>query len=209
MTSVGVMASAVNVSAGPGTDVLMEPFNNFTTNGWVLGGSPTIVAGRTGTAARVSGSSGAASYNIPSGNQSADLTIGFAWQQTNLGSDILFLRSDAGATDHNRINVGALGQIIFSRGSVSIANSVNGLVAINTWNYLEVRCTLADAGGIATVQLNGANVITATDLDTKNAGTKTVYDQVRFATPDGRVYLIDDLYLSVGGAPFKGNITIP
>jgi hypothetical protein len=188
--------------------VLTEPFNNFTAAPWTLvAPNPTIVTGRTGTAAQVTLSGCQLNYNVSTPDQTDTVTIGFAWRTTNLNSDLLFLRSDAGATDHNRINITSTGQIIFSRAGTSIASSATGLVAINTWNYLEVQAKLSDTVGTVTVRLNGTAVITATGLDTKNAGTKTVYDQIRFSTLDGRVYLIDDLYLR-NDAVFQGDPTV-
>ena len=89
-----------------GTDVLMEPFNNFTDNAWTVAGAPTIVAGRTGTAAQAAGATSRARYTIPAVNQSDTITVGFACamhRRRRQPRPSCSSTSDTGATDHNRL----------------------------------------------------------------------------------------------------------
>ena len=84
------------------------------------------------------------------------------------------------------------------------------MVTAGTWYYVEIQAKLHDSTGFVIVRVNGVEVINASTLDTKDGGTKTVYDRVSMAMFDGRVNQYDDLYITTGaGAPFKGSITIP
>lgn len=208
MTSVGVMASAVGVSG----DVLLEPFNNL--SAWAVAGVPpaTIVAGRTGTAVQIVNPSGTIDYTIPPASESADVTVGFAWRTDTIGTQpqVLGLRSDAGVTMHVRLRVTSAGALQVRRDVTTLGTSATGLVAANTWYYIELRATLHDTTGLATVRLNGTTVLSLTNVDTKNAGTKTVFDTLRLESGvTGTTTLTDDLYLNTGITPFKGDITIP
>ena len=195
-----------------GTVVLSEPFNNFTTNGWTgIAGSTTITTpGRLGgTCATCNGSGAQADWTIPTPVQSATVTVGFGWLSFLFAGpslDIIHLRSDAGATDHTRLQVWPDGHFSISRGSTAIASSAAGLVAAGAWYFVELQVTLADSGAAAQVRLNGQPIIIATGLDTKNAGTKTVYDTLRISAMAGTYNRYDDLYL-VSGAEFKGDVT--
>ena len=207
----GIVASAV-VPAAAGVDVLMEPFNNLTA--WsVFNGSPTIVTGRTGTAARLP-SNAILDYTIPAVSESDTVTVGFAFQTENLGSnaDLCAFMSDSKSTEHGRLQVVTSGAVQVTRGaSTFLGASAAGLIAINTWNYIECQIKLHDTAGTVTVRVNGATVLTLTGQDTKNGGTKTVYDSIRLRYPSASfANLFDDLYITMGaGAPFKGSITIP
>ena len=218
MTSVGIMASSVVTSAG--TDVLMEPFNNFTTNSWTLAGTaPTIVAGRTGTCCQVLASN-SASYNIAAPQQSDTLTFGCAFRWTDATTptrDIVQFRGFSvtpGAALQTRLRVDSTGALLVVDGSGGTLGSPSsaGVVARNVWAYIEAQTKLADApNGTTTVRLNGVTVITVTGVDTRPNAASSVYDQIRL-TPGvgGTTEQWDDLYLTMGaGAPFKGDITIP
>jgi hypothetical protein len=211
------MASAV--STGVCTDVLAEPFNDFTTNSWT-NTSSTIVTGRTGNAAQTAGSTAKAAYNIGAINQLDTITVGFAWRFTDANPtnqrDVVIFRSDAGATLHNKLivnNSGGFGLIGVTRNLTTVANN-NTLSSFvqNTWYYIEVQITLHDTAGAVIMRVNGSQVINAGALDTKNAGTKTVYDQITIGPTGNAAFTgqYDDLYMSVGsGCGFKGDHTIP
>ena len=213
MTSVGVMASAVHIAAGC-TAVLAEPFTNYTANGWVLTGTPTIVSGRTGTAASLFSTGQRADYNITALAQSDTITIGFAWRHTDASTvnrNICQLYSDSGATQHSLLQWNkASGLLIFTRGGSTIGSTTFAGVQ-NTWYYIEVQAKLHDSAGFGIVRINGTEVINTGPVDTKNVGTKTVYDQLRIlAGTTSLTNQYDDLYLTTGaGCPFQGDHTIP
>jgi hypothetical protein len=206
------MASAVVTSAG--TDVLLEPFTNFSS--WTTTGACTIQTGRTGTAAQTVGSSANhADYTIPAISESDTITVGFAFRWTDVNSlnrDIIRFNSDAAATQHVRVGAQATGAISFTRAGTGLGTSATGLLVANTWYYIEVQTKLADSpNGTGIVRLNGAEIINVTAVDTKNAGTKTTFDRVIIGGQiTGATNQYDDLYITTGaGAAFKGDITIP
>jgi hypothetical protein len=207
MTSVGVMASGViGVSA---VDALLEPFNNLTA--WTtLGGAPSIVAGRTGTALSVAGTSAAVGYSIGGPQQSLWLTIGVAFRVSTLASlrSLMALWTDGGA--NNAVRVETNGAVSFLSGGTVQATSAAGLVVANTYYYLEAQIRLDVAAGSVELRLNGAQIAQATGINT-NTSTGSLFQQVRIGPAgSGATQLYDDLYLTMGaGAAFKGPITIP
>lgn len=210
MTSVGVMASAV-VPPAAGNDVLLEPFNNFTFAPWTVGAG-SIVTGRTGTAAQILGNfTDTIKYTIPSGSQSDTVTIGFAFRAASLGGEtnILEINSDADATQHNRLTWNSSGALLFYRSFSGLLTTASGLIVANTWTYIELQVKLHDTTGTYDLHVNGVSVGAASNVDTRNGGTKTVYDTVK-VNLGAIARLYDDMYITTGaGAPFKGNITIP
>lgn len=195
--------------------VLTEPFNDFTTAPWApTGAGATIVAGgRRGNGARCVGASTNIKYSIPSGDQAATITIGFAFRIDNITGSraIMRLDSDSGATIHSFLSTLSDGSLQIKTGGAAgptIATSATGLVAANTWYYIELQATLSDTVGTIALRLNGATVASATNADTKNAGTKTVYDTVTLLGPlSGVTSLFDDLYLR-NDLVFQGDPTV-
>jgi hypothetical protein len=187
VSSVGIMASGVVPAAG--VDVLLENFTSVTDWG---AGISSVAGGRTGNAGQVSGSNTAA-YTIPAPNESAVLTVGFAYKVNTLAAarTFLTLASDSGVANHTTFQVNTDGSLVARLGSAvgtALGTTAAGLITINT-------TTVLDLAGI----------------DTKFGGTKTVFDTVRLAGGgSGATSNFDDLYLTVGaGAAFKGDITVP
>lgn len=112
------------------------------------------------------------------------------------------LWGDTGATQHITVTFGPSGEIYVRRGNAGgtiLLQSDPGLISTNIWYYIELKATLSDTVGTAEVKVNGASVIAGTGLDTKNAGTATVFDTVRLTgcnnNSDTRY---DDFYLLNG-----------
>lgn len=191
--------------------VLEEPFNNLT-NWTQVGGSgtPAITGGRTGNGLQIPVGAAALAYTIPTPQQSDVITMGFAYRTTALTvSRIVELRSDAGATLHTSLRTSTDGSLNVVRSTtVQLATSAVGVIVPNTWYYLEFQYKLGDSpNGAATVRINNTAVITITGVDTRNAGTKSVYDQVQLQGPAGATTNYDDLYiLSGAGETFRGDI---
>lgn len=101
---------------------------------------------------------------------------------TSPGAGIITFSTDAGATRHLSILYKSDGVIEVRRGTASgtiLASASTGQAHQDTWNYIEVKATIADAGGIVQVRMNGS----ATPLinftgDTRNGGTSTLIDTV-------------------------------
>lgn len=215
MSSVGIMASGVAVSSG--VDVLFEDFENLTDAPWTtIGGTPTTVAARTGNGARVGGTGGVIGHALGA-NESTDVLVGFAvLPQISSSSQrtLLELRGDAGATRHVRVLLdgtsgGTAGRITVSRDVTGLGSSAAGVLVLDTWAYVEARVVLSDTLGSVVVRVNGAAVLTLTGVDTRNAGTDGLIDQVRVgASAAGLFNVYDDLYIATNGAPYKGDITV-
>lgn len=201
-----------------GTDVLLEPFNNYTFAPWALVNTPTIATGRTGNGASFVGASSPklATYTILAAAESDTVTMGFAWKATSLAlasTPMVELRSDAGATLHGQLSLRSStgGQIQVNNGTGgSVGSALHGLTA-GTFAYIEWQLKLSDTDGFTKVRINGVEVISVIGIDTKNAGTKTTLDSVRLvSTTSGVTTVYDDLYITTGaGAAFKGDIAIP
>ena len=199
-----------NVSV-PDATVLMEPFNSFAA--WTLGNTPTIVAGRTGTAAQTSGSLNRCTYLIAAPAQSDTLTIGFAFRKTDANATsrtVLELCDAADSVTYSTLKLEANGALgIYRGGSSQIAASAAAIIVNNTWYYLELRVKLHNTAGTVTVRRDGIDVITFTG-DTSQVADDTPYGGVRLANRvASTTHQYDDLYLSMGPtATFKGDITI-
>jgi hypothetical protein len=198
------------------TDVLTEPFNNFTDNAWDIAGAATIVAGRTGTAAQVSGGvSARATYTIAAPKQSDVITVGMAFRWTDASSlvrAITYLYGNGVTQVHVGLRVETTGALTVTRStSTALVTSAAGIMVSNTWYYVEIQTKAHATAGTAIVRVNGTEVINATGLNTYTPTGPVLFDGVRVApNVSGSVHLYDDLYISTGaGCAFKGSITVP
>jgi hypothetical protein len=202
--------------------------------GWVItnagGGAVSIV-----TTGRVGGRAVSASMNgfgsngntarlqriIPAINQ---ITLGVAVRLTNVtfGSGTFFvsLYGDAGATQHLTIMADPVSKYIQVRlgshaGTVLATSSTQMYKGV--WTYIEVQATIADAGGICKVRVNGnpTNIIDYTG-DTRNGGTEATITSVSLGTAQAggaeEIATFDDLYIldetGAANTTFLGDIRI-
>lgn len=209
LTGSGCAFKGDQIITTPNCDLLMEPFNTLA-NWTTISGSPSIVAGRTGTAVSVPSNAGIR-YTIPSANESDTITFGCALRFSGLGSEcnLIEFASDANATTHDSLRYTSAGELKLYNGAGSLIGYAAAGLAANTWHYIEVQLKLADSGGTLQVKVNGNTVMGPTTADTRNGGTKITFDTVRL-NPQWFNVLYDDLYISTGsGCAFKGSITIP
>ncbi len=87
-------------------------------------------------------------------------TIQFGWQVDNLGALRVYRYSSLFA--------GTL-----------LGTSANGLIAANTWYFIECEALISATVGTVTLYIDGTAVLTLTGLNNKNAGTTTM-DSIRF-----------------------------
>lgn len=152
-------------------------------------------------------------YNLLTTDQTDTLTVGAAFRfqvMPTSGETFLTFRSDAGATSHLEMQLNANGSLTVLRPFTAIATTAASLVTAGKWFYIEMQGKLHDTTGTLTVRVDGAQVATFSG-DTKNAGTKTVFDQVRFSCgfSGATAIQVDDLYIASGvGDPFLGSITV-
>ncbi len=168
--------------------------------------------GRTGMGMSADSSAGTAVFTIPAASESDTITIGFAWRIETLNGTrpMLTLRSDANVTTHLTVDSNATGSLEVRRGTTTgtvLASSAAGFVA-GTWYYVELQAKLHDTTGFVTLRVNGVQVASATNVDTKNAGTKTTFDTIFMTTGSTVVQVWDDLYAITGSdGAFRGDRT--
>ena len=193
-------------------EILRDPFEHLAA--WVNLTGITIAAGRNGNGASMTPAA-ATDYRIPSAAESDAVTLGFAFRRTVLGNNtgVVVLGSDAGATAHLSLTTHADGSLDIRRGgtvgAVLGTAAAAGTLVINTWHYIEVQASLSDTVGTVEVRVNGVTKIgPLSTQDTKNFGTKTVFDTVRIMGATGSTTQYDDLYVRTGSEPFLGDITV-
>ena len=197
------------MSGAPGFDALLEDFNDL--SAWTNSGAVEIVTGgRTGAGASVPGTA-TLDYSIPVGFQSGTLTVGFAlYMAAGTGiRDIIQFCSDDFATIHGRlVRYSSPQYFSYLRGTTLLGNTF--YADASGWNYLEVQVTLSSTVGKVSFRFNQGRHFDLFDLNTKNGGTKTVFDGIRLTcSAVDQVNIYDDLYLTMGpGAPFKGDTAL-
>jgi hypothetical protein len=171
--------------------------------------------GRLGGGSAYMNTGGASGRWIPA---SATVVVGLAYQGVTFGAsgfrEFLRLYSDTGTTWHLGLQVTSNNNVVLTRAGTVLATAT-GVLTATSWNYLELRATIADAGGRATVRVNGNTVIDFTG-DTRNGGTSASMDFVQLlsqATGGSNQYYVDDLYVldATGPAPnndFLGDVRV-
>jgi hypothetical protein len=207
LTERAALYNAMTFPASPGTLLVNDPCNNYAFAPWATtSGTPTISgSGHTGNAFSIAAAG--IGYNLASGVQTDTLTFG-AWVRFSSLSPTLVpwfqWRSDAGTTLHMSLEFDDAGFVNIRRGDNVVAGPVGtGSGIVNgTWCYIEALVKLGDgSSGAYQVRVNGVTVIAATSVDTRNNGTKAVFDQFRII---GGTLLVDDVYIRNGallGAP--------
>lgn len=169
---------------------------------------------------------------VDAADEHATMTVGFAFQGNNglsfehdggSGNNTghFSFMSDAGTTVHLTLTLtgGITPTIKVYRGTVGGTLLATGTVPTwitGQWYYCEFQATLSDTVGVITVKLNGATVINLTGQDTKNGGTKTVFDSFQFnhnwTVNSGVDMYYDDVYVTNGAGSanngFLGDITV-
>lgn len=187
--------------------------------------APTLGTGRSGNCLSLTGATSTPSivlYNIPSADQHATIILGCAFNAVNSfqnsnSSPFLRFLGDTGTTTHVNLyfdSTSSGANITAARDTTVLGTSSGLTFNTNQWYYLEVKVVLHDTTGSVVVKQNGTTILNLTNVDTKNAGTGSVIDAVRFR---GRVtntttVLVDDLYLLNGAGSvyndFLGDITV-
>jgi hypothetical protein len=131
------------------------------------------------------------------------LACAFLWGAAGTATNISFW-GDSGATEHITICRSVTSGLLEARrGTVTGTLLATGTTVIPdvTWTQIQVRATVADTRGIVQVRLNGAGSYEIDFTgDTKNAGTATAVDQVRFETVNPQHFVTDLAILDTTGA---------
>lgn len=148
-----------------------------------------------------------ATYNIvAAANEHATFILGAGINISGgAGTGIRFqFRSDSGATIHTYVDIINGTGILAYRGDGTLLGSIATAIPLNTWFYIEVKVLLNDSTGTVTVRKDAATVLSLTSKDTKNGGTKTVFDSFGF-THFNNVNDIDDVYACNGAGSSPNN----
>jgi hypothetical protein len=164
--------------------------------------SSVITTGRTGSNGLQVGGGTSMARLLSSAQEHATVVFGAAVNMKSAANITQFvLRSDNNATTHVTIVINALdGTIRAYRGTsggtqLGIASAV--VSGADVWNSFECKVTLSDTVGVVVVKWNGVTVINLSSQDTKNAGTKTVFDAVALLGSSGNI-VVDDFYVLNG-----------
>lgn len=124
----------------------------------------------------------------------------------NVETTLISFNSDANATNHVNLRRNVGGTLSILRGTTVLATTT-AVYITSDYHYFEMKATLHDTTGTIDVYVdsNPTPVLTFSG-DTKNAGTKTVFDTFRIL--GGSFQMVDDIYLAngAGAAPFNTTI---
>jgi len=177
------------------------------TNKWT-GTGLTTVAGRHGNAGQVAGGASPNMFRVVAPS-AATIILGFALRVSGGDLPLVSLRSDGVVTDHLTITVTVGGTLDLRRGGTggTVVASSSAPITVNAWHYIEIKATIADAGGTCEVRIDGVTRLSYTG-DTRNGGTSTLIDGVYFPNGSGfqtNTRAIDDLYICDGLGSMNNN----
>lgn len=171
-----------------------------------LGGTAGVT-GRAGIGLAARRSSTATAANIavfPTALSTFYFGVAFRTNAANAQSFIRFL--DGGNTvNHFRIAKDVAGTLtILGPANTVVATSAVGIIALNTWYYLEVKGVIHDTTGSVEVRLN-ESVVMSFSGDTRN-GAPTTAQIVQCVGTSGENLDFDDLYVDDAG--YLGDKTV-
>ena len=201
----------------------IDGFESFDTvsrmarRGWTLVGTPVLsTTARTGTRSFQGDTNWGGYWNLGAANEHATVIVGVAYNPGagTVVADIVRFLSDTRATLHVTVTRLTDGNVqITAGGSVRATSTGAPLASPNQYYYVEVKAVLSDTTGSVEVRLNGSTTAAVTwSGDTKNGGTKTVFDSIGLIGPNGSPKW-DDLYVcnGAGAAPhndFMGEVRV-
>jgi hypothetical protein len=204
--------------------LLIDGFEDLTS--WVLtGGVTSASGGRNGNMLQSSTNNNYVKRKVAASEEHATWCCGMAIKIIS-GPDtgdasILIFSSDDGAVNHASLVLNTSRILKFVRGSASSGTSLASYstpLVIGQWYYLEMKVFMHDTTGTYEVKVNNTTQMVGTGADTKNAGTKTVFDTLKIGSIDvtSGSFLsagFDDLYLlsGAGTAPqndFLGDLAV-
>ena len=180
---------------------------------WLAYAGPnyTLVAGRFGGqafAASSTNSQGSLRLNFPAAY--ASLTVGHALRLTvmpTLGVGtvhpfMMLMTGGVGFQVGARVNAdGAIEVYRLTSASAGtlLGTSANGVIALNTWHYIECEVTISDTVGVFSVWVDGVQRLNLTGQDTRNGAPTTVdaivIGNISAAAGQG-THQFDDLYVN-------------
>lgn len=178
----------------------IQPGAKWTSGGFEIGWTP-----RTGNQGVRSSS---LVKTLDPADEHATLIAGVAYMGGyNVDGDLISFRSDSGATTHCVMARRANGRIAIKVGAVEVAVTTGTHVDPANYNYFEMKAVLHDTTGTIDIYKNGgATPILSFSGDTKNGGTKAVFDTVAILGPSYQ--MCDDIYIvnGAGAAPLNDRL---
>lgn len=139
----------------------------------------------------------------------ATWVVGFAIKFASVVANGFFKLLDAGS-DQLELRLNSSGNVVLTRAGTTLATGTQVLTGV-TFYFVELKTTIADAGGTAIVRINGVEDINFTG-DTKATANATA-NQIQFWNQGNVTQNYDDLYVcdGTGGAPtdtFLGDVRV-
>lgn len=174
----------------------------FTLGGpWTYGAGPngqarSTSAAKTGSYGIRTNGTGEA-YTLPGNKQT--LITGFYMRQPSTIATDAFCRFRDSSTSQITVGTGSDGSIKAWRGSEAgtlLGTSSNtGLIALNVWNFIEIKVKIDNSVGSVEVRVNGVTQLTLSGIDTQS--TANAYaTNIQYCGPDGTNTVdFDDLFI--------------
>lgn len=151
-------------------------------------------------------------------DESTTVVMGFAFATTAVNGQRIISLLSAGV-EHVNLFANADGSLSVKNGSgtvlgTSAAGVVTGVSPIansSPWPYIEFSVTIDDTVGAFTVRKAGTVILSATNVDTRNGGSKAAIETVRIIRDSNAVERngYDDMYILTGASEtFWGDITV-
>lgn len=182
--------------------------DGLTSQKWTVNNGSVGAGGRTLNRCRFLDNSTSGRKTVAAADEHATFIAGFAFKAGltpspgNVFINLFTFLSDAGATTHISIHQDANNALVVQRGAwvgTTLGTTASNVITPGTYQYLEVKVVLNDVTGSVVIQNNGVNVLNLTNVDTKNGGTKTVFESFSFNTFQNGVFFdVDDFYLCNG-----------
>lgn len=203
--------------------ILMDGFDDgLYGSKWTQVNAQALIAGRTGNAIVISRDDQYIRQIVAGADEHATFIVGAAINPhtTNFNQDrIIEFWSDSQSTLHLYVGLNTSRQLYVYRGNgTQLGITGTNVFDFNSWMYLEFKATLHDTTGSFTLRKDGATLLSGTGVDTKNGGTKTVFDSIKLrgtsgnADSSGAGIYVDDLYLLNGAGSTNndllGDVTI-
>lgn len=160
----------------------------------ILSGSPTINAslGRRSTGCLVNRTNLLKTL----ASNYATLVVGVAITPNDLANGVTsFLKLRDAGSEQIDLRWTTLGAIQVTRNGTSLGTSANGVLSDTAYRYVEVKATIHDTTGAVEVRVDGAAVLTLTNVDTKNTANAYVNQVVISGTLTGSSSYYDDFYV--------------
>ena len=126
----------------------------------------------------------------------ATVVVGFAFQPKTAFAAVTILSLMDGSTQHINLRHTGGGEFSIHRGNTLLATTSGAAIAVDSWGFIELKVTTHDTTGAYELRVNGVNVLSATNVDTRNGGNSYITNvKLELNTGVTNNYIFDDLYI--------------